>query len=121
MKVFTQKRIKELKKAGNIQDIISLWELEKKNNPNIQSIDELEKLNDRQRTGVMNSFAKGVFLGVSPEFAKEVIKYFGLNVVGSYKKEKILKYLKKNEHIDYIKNMLDVTVEEINIVKLSIN
>lgn len=76
MKYFTQKNVNELRKQSDINGLIRLWNLEKEKNPVYQSIDEIKKLSICQKDVLFEHLKKNKFLGLTQDFANEIMKQF---------------------------------------------
>ena len=67
MRIFTKKKVNELRKAGEIQAIIDLWEREKELNPILCTEDELKRLTHCQQETLKEHIRKGFTFGLSED------------------------------------------------------
>jgi len=78
-KLYTQKTVDFLSKSKDVNGIIRLYELEKKMNPPIQTIEEIKSLTHVQKEVLKESISKGKTFGLPGEFFDEIKDFFGLN------------------------------------------
>ena len=70
--IYTKKAVSHFVKTKDTKSIITLYELDKKKNPPIQTIEEIERLSHLQKEVLKEQIKNGVTFGLPGEFINEI-------------------------------------------------